>query len=143
MPQSSVLAIAPRSPSLPVLVQLKKRWQVSLAALVHRLRSVGMLSEWQYRSLCIELARRGYRTNEPHGIPRETSQVLGKVLGALSREGVKRGAIARELKIDTVELDALVFGLVMAGIPGGRSGRGPEGTGSPQGTLRVVRGREE
>ena len=38
-----------------------------------------MLTDWHYRQLCIELAKRGYRTSEPNSIARETSQVLRKV----------------------------------------------------------------
>jgi Zn-dependent peptidase ImmA (M78 family) len=121
MPRSSVLAAAPRSATLAALIQLKKRWGVSLAALVHRLRSLEMLSEWQYRSLCIDLAQRGYRREEPEGLPRESSQVLAKVLASLRQENIGRGTIARELLIETSELDALIFGLVLGVVTGGKS----------------------
>jgi Zn-dependent peptidase ImmA (M78 family)/transcriptional regulator with XRE-family HTH domain len=119
MPQSSVLAVAPRNPNLLSLIQLKKRWSVSLAALVHRLRDLTMITEWQYRSLCFEISQRGYRVQEPEGIPREASQVLAKVFEALRGEGMQRSAIAQEVHIDRTELEGLVFGLVVSVIPGG------------------------
>jgi len=122
MPRSSVIATAPRDPSLSTLIRLKKKWQVSVGALVHRLRSVQMLTEWQYRSLWIEISEHGFRRNEPEGIPRETSQVLAKVFGVLRRDGIPRSAVAEELCIEMADLDALIFILTVSAIPGGASG---------------------
>lgn len=97
MPRGTVLATAPRVPSLRRLVELKKNWNVSVAALAHRLHAVGVLSEWHYRQLCIDMNQRGYRKREPEGTQRETSQVLSKVLKALRAEGITKQAIAKEL----------------------------------------------
>jgi Zn-dependent peptidase ImmA (M78 family)/transcriptional regulator with XRE-family HTH domain len=122
MPQGSVLAQAPRTPTLRTLIRAKQNWAVSVAALVHRLRSLDLISEWHYRTLCIEMSQLGYRKNEPDGIPRENSQVLSKVFGALRDEGIPRGSIARELQIPPDDFESLVFGLVISAIPGGRRG---------------------
>jgi Zn-dependent peptidase ImmA (M78 family) len=90
MPERSVLASVPRMPSLDLLISLKKNWKVSLAALVRRTFDVGLSTEWHYRQLSIELARRGYRTGEPQGMEeREKSLVLDKVFSALRTKGVK------------------------------------------------------
>lgn len=136
MPKASVLAAAPRMPTLAQLVRLKQTWQVSVAALAHRLFSLKLLSEWQYRTLCIEIAKSGYRTNEPEGIKRETSQVLASVFQALREEGISRTDVARELFIDIKELDSLIFGLVMTSVEGGRL-LGPESE-RGRGHLRLV-----
>ena len=69
----------------------KQNWLVSVAALVHRLRSLDLISEWHYRTLCIQMSQLGYRKNEPEGIPRESSQVLSKLFGALRDEEVFNG----------------------------------------------------
>lgn len=124
MPRGSVLAAAPRLPSLDLLVKLKRNWNVSVAALAHRLHALKLLSDWHYRTICIEIAQRGYRRSEPNGIPRETSQLLQKVLQALRDEGVTRPAIAKQLHIDPTELDSLVFGLVMTPMQGARATAG-------------------
>jgi Zn-dependent peptidase ImmA (M78 family)/DNA-binding XRE family transcriptional regulator len=139
MPRASLLAHAPRTPTLPAVIRLKQNWMVSLAALVHRLRSLDLISEWHYRTLCVELSVQGYRKNEPNGIPRETSQVLNKVFAALREDGISRSDVARAVHISSDELESFIFGLVIAAIPGGRvSGRsGPEPS---RAMLRVVKG---
>jgi Zn-dependent peptidase ImmA (M78 family)/DNA-binding XRE family transcriptional regulator len=120
MPRGSVLASAPRFVTLAGLIKLKRNWGVSVAALNHRFHQLGILSDWQYRTLCIEIAKNGYRTSEPDGCERESSQLLAKVLKQLASEGLSRGQIARELCISNEELNEMMFGLVMVGIEGGQ-----------------------
>lgn len=120
MPRDDVLAHAPRLASLPVLVQLKKRWTVALSALNYRLHDLGLTTDWHYRTLCIQISERGYRKNEPEPCARETSQILQKVFAALKNEGITRSGIADGLCLRTEDLDALVFGLVITGIGGGK-----------------------
>jgi Zn-dependent peptidase ImmA (M78 family)/DNA-binding XRE family transcriptional regulator len=122
MPRSSILAHVPRFPNLATLVKLKKIWQVSVAALTYRLHALGILSDWEYRMLYIQISRNGYRTREPNPIPRETSQVLPKIFAALREDGCTRSNVARTLCIPQSELEGLMFGLAIAGIEGGRKG---------------------
>lgn len=122
MPRGAVIAHAPKFATLPVLVRLKHQWIVSVSALARRLHDVNAISEWHYRSLVIEISRRGFRTNEPEPAPRETSLLLGKVFGALRSDGVRKADVARELSLSDVDLDELVFGLVMTSLPGGKVG---------------------
>lgn len=120
MPRASVLANAPRLTTIDNLLQLKKMWTVSVAALAYRLHTVGALSDWHYRMLFIEISKRGYRTAEPNEAPREISLVLAKVFAALREEGVTRQDIARELQILADDIDQLVFGLALTSLPGGK-----------------------
>jgi Zn-dependent peptidase ImmA (M78 family) len=121
MPRGSVLASAPRFPTLPVLIRLKKQWIVSVAALNYRLHELNLTSDWQYRGLCIQISKNGFRTTEPEEAPRENSQVLAKVLAALQEDGINRSQLAKSLSLYPSELDQLFFGLVMTGIEGGRA----------------------
>ncbi|MDD5387765.1 MAG: XRE family transcriptional regulator [Gallionellaceae bacterium] len=116
MPRSSVLAKAPHMATVEQLIRFKPYWTVSVAALAYRLHDVGLVSDWHYRTLCIELAKRGYRKKEPNEAPRETSQVLAKVFSALREEGVTKSDIASALHIHVGELDQLVFGLTLTGL---------------------------
>lgn len=117
MPRRSVVSRAPKFSTLANLVQLKKYWNVSLAALVYRLHSVGMLSDWQHRTLCIELSKQGYRKSEPNGSPtRETSQIWPRVLASLREDGLTKADLAAKLHISSAEIDGLVFGLVTTGL---------------------------
>lgn len=105
------------------LVRAKKRWGVSVAALAYRLNKMGRLTEWQYRNFCIEMNRRGYRTDEPDTLPPERSVVWQKVLGALWHERITKAEIAKELCLPVSELENLVFGLTGAPDPVSRQER--------------------
>lgn len=136
MPRASVLAYAPRMTTLDHLIQLKKLWGVSVAALTYRLHTVGVLSDWHYQSLYIELSSRGYRKKEPNEGARETSQVLQKVFAALQDERISRNDIASELHVAAEELDQLVFGLALTALNGGKSSEDSRSRKRPQ--LHIV-----
>jgi Zn-dependent peptidase ImmA (M78 family)/DNA-binding XRE family transcriptional regulator len=137
MPKASVIARSPRFASVDDLVRLKRIWNVSVAALNYRLHEVGMLSEWQYRTLSVQISKRGYRTYEPDGAQRETSQVLQVMFGELYREGLSRASVARTLCLPQSELEQLMFGLTMTSIDGNRqSGSHP----NQRSNLSIVKG---
>jgi len=128
MPRSGVLGHLPEQPHLRELLRIKRIWNVSVAALCHRLHELNALSEWYYKSLMVEISRRGYRTHEPQGSPRETSLVLPKLLSSLYREdSLSRAQIAEKLAILPSDLEALLFSLVMTGISGGKNAGKPAG----------------
>jgi hypothetical protein len=79
-----------------------------------------LTTDWQYRALCVQIAKNGYRSQEPEEATRESSQVLAMVLAALHQDGVGRNQLAKTLAINSAELDQLLFGLVMTSIEGGR-----------------------
>jgi Zn-dependent peptidase ImmA (M78 family)/DNA-binding XRE family transcriptional regulator len=112
MPKADLIAQIHTVTHLDQLIQAKKRWKVSVAALAHRLHKVGVISDWKYRDYCIEIARKGYRTCEPEGIDRETSDVWKKVLTALWKEGITQFDIARSLYIPEEEVRGLLFGIL-------------------------------
>lgn len=108
MPKASMLS-GPRLTAATVahLVQIKKVWMVSALALAHRMHALELLSDWNYRGLCIELGK-FRKTREPEGIPRERSQVLAKVFGEL---GASKADAARHLALYQADVEALIFGL--------------------------------
>lgn len=122
MPAGSVLADAPRGGRLPQLIRAKARWNVSAAGLAVRMHRLGLLSDWQYRSVFMELNRNG-RANEPTApgrepLRRETSQVLEKVLRALRDENMTKASLAEALHIPLKDINASIFGLVLTGVSG-------------------------
>lgn len=120
MPKEDILAQAPRLATIPSLIQLKKRWTVSLSALNYRLHALRITTDWHYRTLCIQISENGFRSREPEPCKRETSQMLQKVLAALKSDGISRSDIANALCIRNDDLDAIMFGLVMTSISGGK-----------------------
>lgn len=121
MPRGSILGHAPVLPSLNILIQLKKHWIVSVAALAYRLHHLGVLSDWHYRSLCIEMGQRGYRSAEPNEVPREMSLIFPQLFKALREDNITKSDIANDLQINVDELDKLVFGLILVALDGGTS----------------------
>ena len=114
MPEGSVLARTSylMTPTLNQLVQLKKTWKVSASALARRLHELRLLSDWNYRRLCIELSKLG-RTREPEGIASEASQVFARVFSDLRKSGTTKTEVARQLDWQTEDLESLVFGLTI------------------------------
>lgn len=119
MPKESVAANQPPAYTIKYLMKLKRYWGVSLAALAYRFNSLGLVSEWNYRSLCIEIAKSGYRTNEPEPIERETSQLLSKVLDILQSRKQGRREIAESLNLSVDEINALTFRLTKLSVVSG------------------------
>ena len=118
--------------TLGSLVHQKRNWIVSVAALAYRLHKLEMISDWQYRNLCIQMGE--YRISEPEPAPRERSQVMKKIFSALAEDGMTKTKVAEGLAIPLTELESLIFGLVVT--DGGSSSNRPGGKGS---RLRVVK----
>jgi Zn-dependent peptidase ImmA (M78 family)/DNA-binding XRE family transcriptional regulator len=127
MPAASLKAIG-RVVSLDYLIDEKKKWCVSVAAMAYRLHSLRLMSDWNYHMLCVEMSKRGYRRKEPLEAKPEISQVWQKVFANLRASGQGVQFLADKLLVPAEELVKLVFGLVTVGLPtaataqvGGRS----------------------
>jgi Zn-dependent peptidase ImmA (M78 family)/DNA-binding XRE family transcriptional regulator len=111
MSEGSVRAYAPRFPTIENLKERKKVWIVSMSALTRRLKDLGLISEWQYHNLMVQISSQGMRINEPEPAPRETSNLLNMVLKELWTDGITKAHIARDLTISPEEIEGLVFEL--------------------------------
>ncbi|MGC9414082.1 MULTISPECIES: helix-turn-helix domain-containing protein [unclassified Streptomyces] len=133
MPRRSVVAHMPKGPFIDQILKGRKIWKVAALALTYRLHDLDMLSDWQYRTAIVELSKRGYRTGEPGGIQRETSQVFGKVFKALRDKGVSAADVAKSINIEPDELSKYVFGLTL-------TSQGGEGvrTSAPRPALKLI-----
>lgn len=112
MPESDVLSIASSAQFLKQIVQLKKRWRVSLAALTYRLHKLGVLSDWRYRDICIEMSKNGYNKNEPEPMPRENSVIWRKIVEFLWRDGKSLDDVGKDLFIPQREIESMIYGLI-------------------------------
>jgi len=125
MPRESVIAHMPPSPLIDQIIYGKQIWNVSALALTYRLHDIGMLSDWHYRTACVELGQRGYRSAEPQSAPRETSQLLDKVFRLLRKKGIGRADIASELCISVDNINDYIIGLVMTAMGGAKEATAP------------------
>jgi Zn-dependent peptidase ImmA (M78 family)/DNA-binding XRE family transcriptional regulator len=111
MPEKDVKARINRRITVDSIIDAKQRWRVSAMAFAYRLNALGLLTVWQYKSICIELGKRGYRSSEPVGIERETSVVWRKILSQLWAERTTKNDIAKDLHLPLDELEGLIWEL--------------------------------
>lgn len=120
MPEASIRAHSVNYPTFDWIISEKKIWKVSASALVRRLKDLGLLTEWHYRSIIVNLSQSGYLKNEPSPIlERETSKLFPMVFQALREEGIGKSDIARDLGCFQDEIDALIFNLAITSVNGG------------------------
>jgi len=112
MPSSDVYDNLPSFISLDTLISAKRRWRVSLMALSFRAHKLEILSDWQYRTLCIQASKKGYRKNEPSPIKAEFSNLFEKVFKALWSDGYTLDRISNELALPLDEVRHLIGGLM-------------------------------
>ncbi|CAL8481694.1 ImmA/IrrE family metallo-endopeptidase [Caballeronia sp. S22] len=110
MPEADVKARLPRINALNQIVEAKKRWRVSVAALNYRLHKLKITTDWQYRTFAIQISER-FRQTEPYSVDRETSVIWNKVLMMLRADGLTKHSIASALALPVAEFENLVFGL--------------------------------
>jgi Zn-dependent peptidase ImmA (M78 family) len=116
MPKADVEAQVPYVASLNELIKGKRRWGVSLYALVYRLHKLGKITDWNYRHYCIKIERE-FGNTEPNGMAHEKSAVWQMVLTELWRDGITRHHIADQLNLPRQEVDTLLFGLASDSAP--------------------------
>lgn len=126
MPEQDVLACGLRNAGADRVINAKKRWGVAATALAHRLHELGLTSEWVNAATYRRLSQLGYRSAEPGGIPRETSQLLSKAFQRLRERNIGLPDVARELSLHPQALRELLFGLTPVVLDGGPNhGPGP------------------
>jgi Zn-dependent peptidase ImmA (M78 family)/DNA-binding XRE family transcriptional regulator len=114
MPRADVLGFSQPITRLQKLIDMKRRWKVSLAALTYRVHKIGLMSDWKYRSFYMEIAKKGYNKREPNEIEREQSSVWKKVLKNLWAENTTHLDIANDIAVPPDEVEGLLFGVLNA-----------------------------
>lgn len=117
MPRALLLSRVRREPSVDAILAVKTHLGVSAMAAGYALHKAHLLSDWSYRQVCVELSRRGYRSGESEGMPRENSRVFEIVLPALRKSrGWTVEKIAQRLGVPAAEVHDLTFGQALVGI---------------------------
>lgn len=94
LPQKSFLTECPRRWSLQAYVALKKRWKVSIAAMLYRAKELRIFSESSYRRACIAMST--YRKNEPGEFAKPQPELFSQVI-ELIKEDVSLSRITTDL----------------------------------------------
>ena len=112
MPAQSVSAYAAQIRTLPEIIKAKHLWRVSAAGLTVRLHDLGLISDFTYQDLFVEISRRGYRKIEPEPTYPDLSQMLQQVLSLLSSDGVPVAEVAHEIALHPADVVDLLSGLM-------------------------------
>lgn len=111
MPRSAILSQSMSNASQERILAARSFWKVSAMAMTHRLHELELLTDWQYRSMAMELSQRGYRSTEPGGITPETSQLLRKVMFG-SANKIRPAEAAKALDLTRSDIRNFVRNLV-------------------------------
>lgn len=109
VPEKALSLQLPPVITLETIFKLKRFWKVSAMAMVRRLKDIGRLSDWVYRSMCMQLSRDGYRSHEKGGIDPETSSLLADMIQG--EDGIAASDIARALRVRVTDISPLIFGI--------------------------------
>lgn len=118
MPEPSVRASCNEYWSIQTLVRKKRLWNVSVSALAYRVHQLDMMSNWHFKSLNIEMRRRGFKNAEPDGSPKEQSDILEAVLDRMRDKGITLRFAANKMSIPESELTGLLYGIVKVSVDG-------------------------
>lgn len=92
-PGSEIVKEWPADDSLEALLSLKRRWGISLSALIRRGKDIGRLTEQEYRQWSIQLSTTGMHRREPEPTARENPTALTTAI----RKSLDEGASVEEL----------------------------------------------
>jgi len=102
MPADSVRSELPTPLTLPVLADLKRRWRVSMQAIIRRARDLGAITEAQYYYWLRRLASKGWRKSEPAElVMSEKPRLLRKIAEVLYQVPVDAERLAADYRLPT------------------------------------------
>lgn len=140
MPARRVLAVIPSHATVFQIIEGKRYFKVSAMAMARRAHELSRLSDWEYRCVCSELTARGYRSDEPTGIPAERSKVFPFITRTNREKGVSTTTVSEETGLTSKELHDLSFGSLLYASGNGTGGSGLAGASArPKLTLHVNR----
>lgn len=101
MPEAAIRPYL-RTVTLSRLFDLKLEWMVSAQALLERAHSLTLVTRAERARLYKDLARKGWRVNEPFSddLTRDTPEFLGHILSSFEAAGMDDTEIARRSLID-------------------------------------------
>lgn len=98
------------SNSLDYYLLLKKRWNVSVQAMIYRSYDLNLINDNQYSYLWKQINKKGWRTKEPYDdlLYEESPVLLKEALDLILKHNVKsKNVISSELAIHQYDIEAL------------------------------------
>ena len=108
LPEDGIGGELPAAADWDRLAELKAEWGVSMAALLYRARTLGIMMETTYRDAMTTLSSRGWRRREPGPArPLEQPTMLARALDVVAAAGTGRDAVAARARVTRADLDLL------------------------------------
>jgi Zn-dependent peptidase ImmA (M78 family)/transcriptional regulator with XRE-family HTH domain len=110
LPRSAFIKEFPKTRNIdwPLILEMKKRWGVSIQAIIRRAYDLGILSPVQYRNAYVYISRMQWRKNEPCEPPFEAPEIIPASIKYLQEEeGVSLADLADALHVTPEILIAL------------------------------------
>jgi Zn-dependent peptidase ImmA (M78 family)/DNA-binding XRE family transcriptional regulator len=108
-PREQIIDALPRRVDWAALLELKRVWGMSMQALLYRARTIGTISEASYRRAMTEVAKRGWRTNEPgDNGGAEVPALFSRALTMLAGRGVTLADVADAAALPITEASEIV-----------------------------------
>ncbi len=98
----------PRMLALRHLPALKKRWGMSMQALIRRARDVGVIDDARMTRLYIEINRRGWKKSEPVEIEKETPALWPSLLARHSSLGYTSDELASTMYVRPESVEEMI-----------------------------------
>lgn len=93
---------------LPDLIKLKEYWKVSIAMLVMRAKTLGIINDTQVRYQFMMLSKNGFRVNEPAPLRKETTRNIDQIISTMVEDlGFTKENIATALYWPIKEVESL------------------------------------
>jgi Zn-dependent peptidase ImmA (M78 family)/transcriptional regulator with XRE-family HTH domain len=109
MPEQDIASELPATADWERLARLKANWGVSMAALLYRARTLGIMKEPAYRTAMSTMGSRGWRRHEPGpGKPLEQPTMLTRAIEIVGQAGTGRDRVAERARVPRADLDLLV-----------------------------------
>ncbi|GAA4604996.1 XRE family transcriptional regulator [Actinoallomurus liliacearum] len=109
MPEAAIADQLPSAADWAYLAELKSTWGVSIAALLYRARTLGIMKESTYRNAMSVMSARGWRRNEPGPAkPLERPTMLTRAVELVADSGTGRDELADRAGVTRADLDLLV-----------------------------------
>ncbi|MEM5649602.1 ImmA/IrrE family metallo-endopeptidase [Bacillus cereus] len=99
------------SHTLDYYLLLKKRWQISIQAMIYRSRELNIINDYQASYLWKQIAKKGWRTQEPYDdlLQSESPLLLKEAIDLIIDNHVKtKKQICEEVRLCQSDIEAIV-----------------------------------
>ncbi len=90
------------------LAAIKRKWRVSMQAAARRAHSLDIIDDRRYRSVCIQMSRKGWRKAEPIRIDGESPRTFSRLLKMHVDSGYSIADLAKLLLVSEKAVDRMI-----------------------------------